>query len=270
MENLEIKKQVLDNYSKIAEKQLSHQDLDRDCGCAPGCCGGDVADNQLSKSQKIGYDSVELQGIPEDADMGLGCGNPLVFAQIKEGDTILDLGSGGGIDCFLAAPMVGASGRVIGVDMSPDMIHLARQNVVKTNHENVEFRLGEIENLPVADETVNLIISNCVINLSTQKELVFQDAFRVLKSGGKIAISDIIALQELPEKLKNDIASYVGCMSGAITDGELRALLESAGFTSIKVEFKEESKSLIKDWGKLENLADYVISANIEAIKPLK
>ena len=180
--------------------------------------------------------------------MGLGCGNPGAIASIKPGETILDLGSGGGFDCFLAASEAGNAGQVIGIDMTPTMISKARDNAVKGHYNNVEFRLGEIEHMPVANDTVDVIISNCVINLSPDKQQVFSEAFRVLKPGGRLAISDVVASAELPEEIKNDLALYSGCMAGASQISELQAILEKNGFEKINIAPKDESKDFIKDW----------------------
>lgn len=199
--------------------------------------------------------------------MGLGCGNPQAIANLKAGETVLDLGSGGGFDCFLAARQVGNTGRVIGVDMTPEMISKARENAHKAGLQNVEFRLGEIENLPVADNTVDVIISNCVINLSPNKPRVFAEAFRVLKSGGRLAISDVVAFAELPDAIKQDLALYTGCMAGASTIKEIEAMLHAVGFEKIRIAPKNESHAFIKDWAPDTAITDYVVSATIEAIK---
>ncbi len=198
----------------------------------------------------------------------MGCGNPQAIAELKPGETVLDLGSGGGFDCFLAAKQVGPTGTVIGVDMTGEMIERARENAKKAATANVEFRLGEIEHLPVADETVDVILSNCVINLSPDKPAVFRDAFRVLKRGGRLAISDIVATAPLPEEVRNDVELHVGCMAGAATTDELRSMLTEAGFAEIRIAPQEESLALIREWLPESNLADYVVSATIEAVRP--
>ncbi len=208
---------VRDNYSRIAVSE------DNNCGCNPSsCCGEDTGSVQDDASLNLGYSNDELQNLPDGADMGLGCGNPQVIAALKPGETVLDLGSGGGIDCFLASQAVGNTGHVIGVDMTPEMISKARNNNIKGNYPNVEFRLGEIENLPVADNSVDVIISNCVINLSPDKRRVFSEAFRVLKPGGRLAISDIVATAELPAEISADLALYTGCIAGAEMINKLR------------------------------------------------
>jgi SAM-dependent methyltransferase len=191
-----------------------------------------------------------------------------VIAELKPGEAVLDLGSGGGFDSFLAAKQVGPTGTVIGVDMTREMIERARANATKAATQNVEFRLGEIEHLPVADGTVDVILSNCVINLSPDRPAVFRDAFRVLKPGGRLAISDIVATAPLPEDVRNDVELHVGCIAGAATIDELRSMLTEAGFAEIRIAPQEESRTLIREWLPESNLADYVVSATIEAVRP--
>jgi SAM-dependent methyltransferase len=186
-------------------------------------------------SQTIGCSGEELGSIPEGANLGLGCGNPTALASLKEGEVVLDLGSGAGIDCFLAANAVGRSGSVVGVDMTPEMLEKARGNALKGGYRNVEFRLGEIENLPVADNSVDVVISNCVINLSPNKDRVFKEAYRVLRPGGRVMVSDIVLLRELPADIKDSIQAYVGCVAGAVSKGEYLATVEAAGFTGVEV-----------------------------------
>jgi SAM-dependent methyltransferase len=200
--------------------------------------------------------------------MGLGCGNPKAIASLKPGETVLDLGSGGGFDCFLAAKEVGNLGRVIGVDMTPDMVGKARENAVKAGFANVEFRLGEIEHLPVADDSVDVIISNCVVNLSPEKSKVYGEAFRVLKPGGRLAIADVLVTADLPEEVQNDIALLTGCVSGASKLEDLEFILEEAGFSRIRIIPVEESRRFIREWAPGTKIADFVISATIEAVKP--
>jgi SAM-dependent methyltransferase len=200
--------------------------------------------------------------------MGLGCGNPTAIASIKPGETVLDLGSGGGFDCFLAARQTGSGGKVIGVDMTPEMISKARTNSARSAYDNVEFRLGEIENLPVADSTADLVISNCVINLSPNKPRVYAEAFRVLKPGGRIAISDIVALAPIPEDLKGDFMAYTGCVAGAASAVELESILRNAGFAEVQVTTKQSSRDFINEWLPGKRAGDYVASANITAVKP--
>ncbi|OFW24135.1 MAG: arsenite S-adenosylmethyltransferase [Acidobacteria bacterium RIFCSPLOWO2_02_FULL_59_13] len=256
----EIRKAVSENYAEIAKKGGG--------GCAPStspssCCGGEP-----SVSIRLGYGKKDVTSVPEGADLGLGCGNPQAIAALRPGETVLDLGSGAGFDCFLAARQVGEAGRVIGVDMTPEMLRKARENARKGNFSNVEFRLGEIEHLPAADQSVDVILSNCVINLSPEKPAVYREAFRVLKPGGRLAISDVVATAPMPEKILNDIALRVGCVSGASTIGEIEEMLEAAGFRQIHVETKPESREVIREWAPGLGLENFVASATIEAVKP--
>ena len=219
----------------------------------------------------MGYSKEDILSIPEGANMGLGCGNPVALASLKPGETVVDLGSGGGFDCFLAAKQVGESGQVIGVDMTPDMITKARMNAEKIGSKNVEFRLGEIEHLPIADNSADIIMSNCVINLSPDKASVYRDALRILKPGGRLAIADIVATAPLPEELQKNLALVSACVGGAATIDDTVKMLEEAGFVDIKIQAKNESRELISEWapGTSKNAGDYVVSAYIEAIKPL-
>ncbi len=258
VENDKIRRAVRLQYGAVAQSS--------GCGCGTSCCGG-PAPNAGEMAQAVGYSFEDVSAIPEGANMGLGCGNPQAIANLKTGETVLDLGSGGGFDCFLAARQVGDTGRVIGVDMTPEMISKARANAQKGGHTNVDFRLGEIENLPVADNAVDVIISNCVINLSPNKPRVFAEAFRVLKSGGRLAVSDVVAFAELPEDIRQDMALHTGCIAGATTIAEVENMLRAAGFEQIRVAPKEESKAFMKDWTPGVPIADYVVSANIEAVK---
>ena len=227
MRKEEIKKVVREGYAKIAKQDSSC------CVPANSCCGSTDLAQDTSKS--IGYTEEELKAVPEGANLGLGCGNPVALASLKEGETVLDLGSGAGFDCFLAANRVGNTGRVIGVDMTPEMIEKARENARKGNYQNVEFRFGEIENLPVADSSVDVVISNCVINLSPDKRRVFNEAFRVLKPGGRLMVSDIVLLRELPDFIKNSIEAYIGCLSGAIMKDEYIDAIKAAGFQKVRI-----------------------------------
>jgi SAM-dependent methyltransferase len=217
---------------------------------------------------QLGYSADDLSAVPEGANMGLGCGNPQALAALKPGQTVLDLGAGGGFDCFLAARQVGPRGRVIGVDMTPDMVSKARANAETLHATNVEFRLGEIEHLPVADGAIDVILSNCVINLSPDKASVFREAFRVLRPGGRLAISDVVATAALPEELAADTAALTGCVAGAAEVAELEGYLRSAGFQSILITVKEESRAFIRDWMPGSGIEQYVASATIEARKP--
>lgn len=231
-------------------------------GC---CCGSGAGGEELGRV--LGYSDDELAAAPAGADLGLGCGNPQAIASLKPGETVLDLGSGAGFDCFLAARQVGESGRAIGVDMTPEMLARARENARKGGFANVEFRLGEIEHLPVADESVDVIISNCVINLSPEKEQVFREAFRVLRPGGRIAVADMVSLAPLPPEVREDLALYAGCVAGVATVGELRTMLTEAGFVDIVIR-PNDSEQLLEAWGAGESLKNQVFSATIEARKP--
>jgi arsenite methyltransferase len=261
----EIRQNVRDSYSQVAEAS-NNGDC---CGTQSSCCGvsDDAAINTLV-STRLGYSEDDLSNVPAGADMGLGCGNPRAIASIKPGETVLDLGSGGGFDCFLAAAETGESGHVIGIDMTPTMISKARSNAVKGKYHQVEFRLGEIEHLPVADGSIDVIISNCVINLSPAKDQVFKEAFRALKPGGRLAISDVVASTKLPEEIKKDLALYSGCMAGASQITELQGILEKSGFENIRIQPKDDSREFIKDWAPGRGVEDYVLSATIEAVKP--
>jgi SAM-dependent methyltransferase len=256
--NDEVRTAVRDQYASIARSE------GEESGCAPGCCITAAPDASLA----LGYSEADLEGVPEGANLGLGCGNPQAIAALREGETVLDLGSGGGFDCFLASKEVGPSGLVIGVDMTPEMVSKARENATKMGAENVSFRLGEIEHLPVADKTVDVILSNCVINLSPDKAAVFRDAYRVLRPGGRLAISDVVATSALPESAKEDVNALTGCVSGAVEVSVIEALLEGAGFVDVKVEVKPESRAVIADWLPGSGLEQYVASATIEAVRP--
>ncbi|MFQ3652001.1 MAG: arsenite methyltransferase [Gemmataceae bacterium] len=253
---------VRTQYSQVAESD--------GCGCGTtgsACCGSTGTDlNTLS--QALGYSPSEASSVPAGANMGLGCGNPQAIASLQPGETVVDLGSGGGFDCFLASRQVGDTGRVIGVDMTPAMVSKARANAAKGSYRNVEFRLGEIESLPIADATADAIISNCVINLSPDKQRVFSESYRVLKPGGRLAIVDIVAFAEPPEEIRQDMALFTGCMAGASLVEEIETMLQTAGFQEIRVSPKGESKSFIRDWAPNAPITDYVVSATIEAVKP--
>lgn len=260
----EIRNKVRDAYSQVAEAN-NQGDC---CGTASSCCGvsDDAQINQLI-STRLGYSADDLKNTPDGADMGLGCGNPAAIASLKVGETVLDLGSGGGFDAFLAANQVGDTGQVIGVDMTPQMISKARANAAKAGYSQVEFRLGEIEHLPVADNSIDVIISNCVINLSPNKQQVFNDAYRALKPGGRLAISDVVSSRELPDEIKNDQTLYSACVSGASSIDTLQQLMQQAGFKDIRIEPKDESREFIRDWAPGMKIEDYVISASIQAVK---
>lgn len=239
--------------------------------CSPAtdtdsCCTPDATAQALSL--QLGYSQDDILTVPEGANLGLGCGNPTAIAALHPGETVLDLGSGAGFDAFLAARAVGDTGRVIGVDMTPAMISKARANAETGGYPNVDFRLGEIEHLPVEDASVDVILSNCVINLSPDKQAVFDEAFRVLKPGGRLAVSDVVASVELPEEMLADLALYAGCIGGAATVTEVEEMLASAGFTGVRVEPKDESKTFMEAWAPGRNITDYVVSATIEAVRP--
>jgi SAM-dependent methyltransferase len=218
----------------------------------------------------MGYSQAELGSLPEGANLGLGCGNPSAIASLRPGETVLDLGSGAGVDCFLAARQVGSTGRVIGVDMTPEMLGKARANASKSRLDNVTFRLGEIENLPVADGQVDVIISNCVINLSPDKPAVFGEAYRVLKGGGRLAIADMVATVPLPASVKEDGALWSGCVAGAATVTELEEMLRAAGFQEIHIRARADGRALSQAAGRPARLEDWVVPATIEAVKPAR
>src|SRR6266550_1981354 len=257
----EIRDLVRESYGKIAANQMNGC-----CQPAVGCCATDRP--SATSAEQLGYSPEQISALPQGADLGLGCGNPQAIAALRPGETVLDLGSGAGFDCFLAARAVGTSGRVIGVDMTPAMLAKARANAVKSKTLNVEFRLGEIEALPVEDSSVDVIISNCVINLSPDKSQVFREAFRVLKHGGRLAISDVVTPIPLPDDIKRDLALHTGCLAGASLISELQATLEECGFADIRIAPKSESREFIKDWAPGLKLEDLVVSAVIQAIKP--
>ena len=249
------------------------------------CCGGSsccdstesAGDNDwvylgrktgVEQSLKLGYSEEELSAAPEGANLGLGCGNPQAIADLKPGEVVVDLGAGAGFDCFLAARAVGATGRVIGVDMTPEMVGRAREIARESGYDNVDFRLGEIEHLPIADATADVIMSNCVINLSPDKPAVYAEAFRVLKPGGRLAVSDVVATAELPAEWKDDMALRCTCISGASLVSEVEEMLRAAGFVDISVSPKDQSREFIGTWEPGHKLEDYVLSANISAAKP--
>lgn len=223
MKEDEIKRAVRRSYAKVAKN-------------AGGCCGpSSMQEEVMDTSKAIGYTNEEIAAVPEEANMGLGCGNPTAIATLTKGEVVLDLGSGGGFDCFLAADKVGNKGRVIGVDMTPEMIEKARKNAVTGGYRNVEFRLGEIENLPVADSSVDVIISNCVINLAPNKKRVFKEAFRVLRPGGRVIVSDMVLLKALPKEIRNSMAAYVGCVAGAMIKDDYLRVIEKTGFRKVRL-----------------------------------
>jgi len=261
MEEADIKTLVRARYAGIA--------VGAETGCcAPttSCCGPAPAPDD--KAREMGYSAAELEAVPEGANLGLGCGNPQAIAALRPGEVVIDLGSGAGFDCFLAAPQVGPTGHVIGVDMTHEMLTKARQNAAKIGAVNVEFRLGELEHLPVADNTADVAISNCVINLVPDKAQVFREIFRVLRPGGRVAISDVVNTAPLPADLQADSALVCGCVVGAAPADRVEAWLGDAGFTDIAITVKPESRDLIATWAPGRGIEDYVASAIVEARKP--
>lgn len=253
-----LREQVRARYGEIAEHG------DNCCGGAsPGCC----SDAESGYCEKLGYSHTDLLAAPDGSNLGLGCGNPTATASIRLGETVLDLGSGAGFDCFLAARQLNGTGRVIGVDMTSAMVTKARANAHKAGYQNVEFRLGEIESLPVADSSVDLIISNCVINLSPDKPRVFREAFRVLKPGGRLAIADVVATKRMPMAAQTGFDTICACIGGAALVDDLKAMLKDAGFSTVKVVLHEETRQLINQWTADEKAGDYVVSSLITAAK---
>lgn len=269
-----IKKIVREGYAKVAAQRSS-------C-CSSSCCGtGSGAAKDISRS--IGYSDHEMSAVPEGANLGLGCGNPVALALLKEGDVVLDLGSGAGFDAFLASARVGETGRVIGVDMTPEMIEKARSNARKGNYTNVEFRLGEIERLPVEDHSVDAIISNCVINLSPDKQSVFRETYRVLKPGGRLMVSDLVLVRDLPEAVRESLEAYVGCLAGAAKKEDYLTGLKEAGFKDVEIVGETNypveamangatAQAVMKDSCAkgidLAQIGKAVVSVKIHAVKP--
>jgi arsenite methyltransferase len=263
MEQADIKEMVRARYGSIAAAASPASDC---CATTTSCCG--PAATPDAKSMRMGYSAEELASVPEGANLGLGCGNPQAIADLKPGKTVIDLGSGAGFDCFLASGQVGETGHVIGVDMTHEMLKKARENATKIGVKNVEFRLGELEHLPVADNTADVILSNCVITLVPDKAQVFREAFRVLKHGGRLAISDVVNKAPLPAKLKDDPSLLCGCIAGAATVQETEAWLMEAGFVDVRVMPKAESRELISTWAPGSGIEDFVVSAIVEGRKP--
>ena len=255
----QVRQHVRERYAGIAKSSDS-------CGCSSSCCQPDALLNPDASAQ-LGYSKEELAAVPAGANMGLGCGNPQAIAALQPGETVVDLGCGGGFDCFLAARRVGPKGYAIGVDMTPEMIHKARENAAKGKVRNVDFRLGEIEHLPVADATADVILSNCVINLSPDKPQVYAEAARVLKPGGRLAISDVVAIAPIPAAVKKNLQAHSGCIAGSATVPETERMLRNAGFSQIRIDVKDQSKAFIKDWFPGSGAESYVRSATIEACK---
>ncbi|PON12538.1 arsenite S-adenosylmethyltransferase [Candidatus Entotheonella serta] len=236
-------------------------------GETASCCGPSTSTYD-EKAQVYGYSQDETNAVPQGSNLGLGCGNPLAIASLQTGQTVLDLGSGAGFDCFLAARAVGETGHVIGVDMTHEMLRKARQNAIEGGYSNVEFRLGEIEHLPLADQSVDVVISNCVITLSPEKPQVYREAFRALKPGGRLAVSDVVATAVVPEEVMQDGELLSSCLVGASLIEEVEAMLREAGFIDIRIEPKDESKTFMREWIPGTDITDYVISASISAVKP--
>ena len=259
VKNDQVRQHIRERYAGIAKSGGS-------CGCGSGCCQPDALLNPDASAQ-LGYSPEELAAVPKGANMGLGCGNPQTIADLQPGEIVIDLGCGGGFDCFLAARRVGKKGRVIGVDMTPEMIHKARENAAKAKIRNVDFRLGEIEHLPVANATADVILSNCVINLSPDKPQVYAEAARVLKPGGRLAISDVVAVAPIPAKVKKNLQAHGGCIAGSASVPETKRMLKKAGFSHIRIDVKEQSKAYIKDWFPGSGAEKCVRSATIEAIR---
>jgi arsenite methyltransferase len=231
LDEIKVKKEVRKRYAKVAKTNSS-------CGCGSsnmGCCSAKNSDTNDLVSKMIGYNEEEMSSVPDGANLGLGCGNPTAMASLKEGERVLDLGSGAGFDCFLAAKKVGPTGKVIGIDMTPEMLDKARGNAKKGKYTNVEFRLGEIENLPVADKSVDVIISNCVINLAPNKQRVFEEAYRVLAPNGRLMVSDIVLLKKLPRLVQENVEAYAACVAGAEIKDKYLEAIKKAGFTEVKV-----------------------------------
>ena len=264
MDDAQIKEMVRARYGGIAAA------AEAGC-CAPSpssCCSPEVADTSHDKARRMGYSEVDLSAVPEGANLGLGCGNPLAIAAMRPGETVVDLGSGAGFDCFLAAQQVGTTGHVIGVDMTHEMLKKARDNAARIGASNVEFRLGELEHLPIADNAADVVISNCVINLVPDKEQVLREAFRILRPGGRLAVSDIINTAPLTAELQSDPALLCGCIAGAAPAERVEGWLASVGFVDVRVTPKPESRELIKTWAPGRNIENHIVSAMVEARKP--
>lgn len=265
-----IREAVRDRYAEIA---LSGSSC---CGGVGGCGSGDpgVDGGRLDRkagrvqSLKLGYSEEDVATVPAGANLGLGCGNPKAIAQLKPGEVVVDLGAGAGFDCFLAAQAVGPEGRVIGVDMTPEMLTAARENARESGFQNVDFRLGEIEHLPIGDNTADVVISNCVINLSPDKAQVYREAFRVLKPGGRLAVSDVVATTELPQEWRDDMRLLSACISGASSAAEAKQMLEAAGFVEVVIQPRDQSREFIQEWEAGRKLEDYVLSADMTASRP--
>lgn len=266
----DVRTAVRSDYAKVARGEARAPEkapAGSCCGGSTGCCAVPVSLASVA-SERLGYSREELESLPEGANLGLGCGNPQAIAELKPGEVVVDLGSGAGIDCFLAAKNVGPTGRVFGVDMTPEMVTSARAFARDHGYTNVEFRLGEIEALPLPDGAADVVISNCVINLSPEKGRVFAEMFRVLKPGGRVAISDVVAIAEIPASVRNSIDMLTGCIAGAATVETVERLLRETGFGRVSVEVKEESRAFVRDWAPGTGIERFVASASISAVKP--
>jgi SAM-dependent methyltransferase len=263
MDDARLKEMVRARYGGVAAAATAASC----CAPASSCCG-DAAATPVEKSRRMGYSDTELAAVPDGANLGLGCGNPQAIAALKPGEVVVDLGSGAGFDCFLAAGQVGPAGHVIGVDMTHEMLAKARDNAARVGAANVEFRLGELEHLPVADNTADVILSNCVVNLVPDKAQVFREAFRVLKPGGRLAISDVVNTAPLSEKLRSDETLLCGCIAGAAPVARIAAWLAEAGFADVHITPKPESRELIATSAPGTGIEDCVVSATVEARKP--
>jgi SAM-dependent methyltransferase len=263
METTDIKTMVRARYGSIAAADTASC-----CAPASSCCAPTTSTDAQDKALRMGYSDADVAAIPDGANLGLGCGNAQAIAALRPGETVIDLGSGAGFDCFLAARQLGPTGHVIGIDMTHEMLAKARGNAAQIGAANVEFRLGELEHLPVADNTADVILSNCVINLVPDKAQVFREAFRALKPGGRLAISDVLNIAPLPAELKADTDLICGCVSGAAPIDRIEAWLAEAGFQQIAITVKPESRDLIATWAPGRHVEDFVVSALIEARKP--
>jgi len=266
LDAVQIREFVRERYGAIAEQDDTA--AGSRCGCGDresSCCGGAA---EAEDAEKLGYAATDAAGVPAGADLGLGCGNPLALASIQPGEAVLDLGSGAGFDCLLAARQLHGTGRVIGVDMTPPMLAKARRNAAAAGLANIEFRLGEIEHLPVADASIDLVISNCVVNLSPEKAQVFREAFRVLKPGGRLAIADVVATKPVPARLRQKLEAIGACVAGAALIADLKSMLGEAGFRRVDIQPRETSRRIVAQWTEDRAVADFVVAAYLTAYKP--